>query len=334
MSKHTLKVAVTQAEPQWLDLAASVNKTCGLINEAAENGAQLVAFPECWIPGYPGWIWQRPVDPIINTEYIENSLMVNSAEMRTIQACAKSNSVAISLGFSERTESHSLYISQVIITPEGEIAVHHRKLKPTHMERTIFGDGSDNVLNTVADIDFGDVGVIKVGNLACWEHAQPLLKYHSYSQHESIHISAWPPIDPHGGTEAPGLWSMSTEGTECMSQMYAMEGGSYVLHCTAVCNQSGIDKLKTKGGLLFQEPGGGHSAVYGPDGRRLTKPLASGDATAEGIVYTELDLKAIVTNRSFLDVVGHYSRPDLLWLGIDKKQKNIVVPTKETHDSA
>lgn len=114
--------------------------------------------------------------------------------MKTIQACAKSNSVAISLGFSERTESHSLYISQVIITPEGEIAAHHRKLKPTHMERTIFGDGSDNVLNTVADIDFGDVGVIKVGNLACWEHAQPLLKYHTYSQHESIHISAWPPM--------------------------------------------------------------------------------------------------------------------------------------------
>ncbi|KAF4958161.1 hypothetical protein FSARC_11078, partial [Fusarium sarcochroum] len=178
--------------------------------------------------------------------------------------------------------------------------------------RTIFGDGSDNVLNTVANIDFGDVGVVKVGNLACWEHGQPLLKYHTSSQHESVHISAWPPIDPHDGTEAPGLWSMSAE----------------------VYNQSGIDRTKTKGGLLFQEPGGGHSAVYGPDGRRLTKPLTSGDATAEKIVYTELDMKAIVTNRSILDVVGHYSRPDLLWLGVDKKQKDIVVSTKEGHDSA
>ncbi|KAM0233183.1 hypothetical protein ACHAPO_007262 [Fusarium lateritium] len=193
MSKH-LKVAVTQAEPEWLDLAGSVNKTCSLINEAAENGARLVAFPECWIPGYPGWIWQRPVDPVTNTEYIENSLKVDSDEMRSIQACAKSNSVAVSLGFSERTESNSLYISQVIINPEGEIAVHHRKLKPTHMERTVFGDGNNHVLNTVADIDFGHVGVVKVGNLACWEHVQPLLKYHTYSQHESIHISAWPPM--------------------------------------------------------------------------------------------------------------------------------------------
>ncbi|KAJ4018270.1 hypothetical protein NW761_015060 [Fusarium oxysporum] len=332
MSGPTLKVAVTQAEPEWLDLAGTVNKTCDFINEAAGNGARVVAFPECWIPGYPCWIWQRPVDPIANIEYIENSLKVDSSEMRTIQACAKSNSVAVSLGFSERTDSHTLYISQVIITPQGDIAVHRRKLKPTHMERTIFGDGSGNDLTNVAAIDFGDIGVVKVGNLACWEHTQPLLKYHTYSQDEGIHISAWPPIDPHGGIDASGLWSMSAEGVQCMSQMYAIEGGIYVLHCTAVCNQTGIDRMKTKGGLLFQKPGGGHSAVYGPDGRRLTEPLADGDATAEGLVYAELDLKAILANRSFLDVVGHYSRPDLLWLGVDKKQKHFVVPAKDKHE--
>ncbi|RMJ16460.1 Arylacetonitrilase [Fusarium kuroshium] len=324
MSGPILKVAVTQAEPEWLDLA-----------EAANNGSELVAFPECWIPGYPGWIWERPVDTITHTQYIQNSLAIDSPEMRTIQASAKSSSVAVSLGFSERTDTHSLYISQVIITPQGHIGMHRRKIKPTHMERTIFGDGSGDDLNNVIDIDFGgDIGVVKVGSLACWEHSQPLLKYHTYAQKEAIHISAWPPTDPHGGVEAPGLWSMSAEGTQCLSQAYAIEGGTFVLHCTAVCNQKGIDKLKTKGGLLFREPGGGNSVVFGPDGRRLTKPLADGNPEAEGIVYAELNLTEIVTNRVFLDVVGHYSRPDLLWLGVDKKQKQFVVPRRKEDEDA
>ncbi|KAG5760779.1 hypothetical protein H9Q72_011101 [Fusarium xylarioides] len=121
------------------------------------------------------------------------------------------------------------------------------------MERTIFGDGSGNDLNTIAAIEFGDIGVVKVGNLACWEHAQPLLKYHAYSQHEDIHINGWPPI---------------------------------------------------------------------------------GDVAAEGIIYTELELKAIVTNRSLLDVVSHYSRPDLLELRVDTKQKHLVVSTKDKHEHA
>ncbi|KAH7176215.1 carbon-nitrogen hydrolase, partial [Dactylonectria macrodidyma] len=178
-----------------------------------------------------------------------------------------------------------------------------------------------------------NVGVVKVGSLACWEHSQLLLKFHTYAQKEAIHISAWPPIDPHGSVEAPGLWSISAEGVQCLSQAYALEGGTFVLHCMAVCNQKGIDALKTKGGLLFQEPGGGHSAVFAPDGRRLTKPLANGHPEAEGIVYAELDLTRIVTNRA-LDVVGHYCRPDLLWLGVDKKQKQFVVPRREKDEDA
>lgn len=138
---------------------------------------------------------QRPVDPVTNTDYIENSLKVDSPEMKTIQAYAKSNNIAVSLGFSERSDSHSLYISQVLITPQGDIAMHRRKVKPTHMERTVFGDGSKEDLNNVAEVDFGgNIGVVRVGSLACWEHTQPLLKYHTYTQREEIHISAWPPM--------------------------------------------------------------------------------------------------------------------------------------------
>ena len=178
-------------------------------------------------------------------------------------------------------------------------------------------------------IDFGeDLGKIKIGALACWEHTQPLLKYHTYSQGEVVHIAMWPPIDPHGGEESPALFSMSAEGCFNLSQTYAIEGGSYVLHSTAVWKENVIETMRTAGGSLFQTPGGGHSAVIGPDGRKLTKAL-EGDPTTEGIIYTDLDLMAAVTTSAFLDVVGHYSRPDLLWLGVDKQRKQCVVVKDE-----
>ncbi|KKZ61665.1 hypothetical protein EMCG_03774 [[Emmonsia] crescens] len=246
-----LRVAITQAAPVYLDLDATVEKTVKLIEEAAQGGAKLIAFPECWIPGYPGWI-----------------------------CCSGSG-----------------------------------------------GGALDNLAN-VAPIDFGaPIGTVKIGMLACWEHTQPLLKFHTYTLGEEVHISMWPPVDAHGGVDAPGLWSMSAEGCMVLSQTHAVEGGAFVLHCTGVCGDEGIEALKTKGGLLFREPGGGHSAAFGPDGRRLTAPLGAEDGTgkadpaAEGIVFADLDLERIVTNRGFLDVVGHYSRPDLLWLGVDRKGK-------------
>ncbi|KAJ2985183.1 hypothetical protein NUW58_g5672 [Xylaria curta] len=326
MDAPKLRVAVTQAEPEWLDLGATVDKTIRLIAEAAANGARLIAFPEVWITGYPGWIWGRTIDPPMSTRYTLNALAIESSEMTRIRQAAQENSVAVVLGFAERSHTHSLYISQAIISPEGEILLTRRKIKPTHVERTLFGDGSGSDLNNVVEIDFGGgIGKVKVGTLSCWEHAQPLLKYHTYTQGEAIHISMWPPIDPHGGVAAPTHWAQSAEGCLNLSQTYAIEGGTFVLHCTGVANQKCIDTLQTENCLGFNKPGGGHSCVIGPDGRRLTPPLGDGNPSTEGLVYADLDLTMIVTNRQFIDVVGHYSRPDLLWVGVDKKQKTPVV---------
>lgn len=158
-----VRVAVTQAEPEWLDLTASVNKTCKLIADAAAQEAQLVAFPECWIPGYPCWIWSRPVDFNLGTKYIKNSLKVDSPEMQNIAACAKEHNIAVLLGFSEN-DNNSLYISQALVSATGEIVMRRRKVKPTHMERTVFGDGSGNSLRNVAEVP----GVGRVGALACY----------------------------------------------------------------------------------------------------------------------------------------------------------------------
>jgi nitrilase len=160
----TVKVAVTQHEPIWFDLAATVEKTCHLIKEAADEGAKIIVFPEVWIPGYPAWIWYvhffpsllspssfdvlckvltennnraRPVDPVLATRYIKGSLSYGSGEMRRIQRVAAEGGIAVVLGFSEN-EGDSLYISQCVIDAGGKVVMKRRKLKPTHMERTYY----------------------------------------------------------------------------------------------------------------------------------------------------------------------------------------------------
>jgi nitrilase len=125
--------------------------------------------------------------------------------MRTIQECAAKHGIVVSLGFSEN-DNNSLYIAQAIIDTDGKLLMKRRKLKATHMERTIFGDASGSSLNNVVSTGIGK----RVGALACWEHAQPLMKFNTLQQKEEIHCAAWPPIAPHTG--GPDLWSLSKEG--------------------------------------------------------------------------------------------------------------------------
>ncbi|TGO30655.1 hypothetical protein BPAE_0004g01130 [Botrytis paeoniae] len=267
-SEGTTKVAVIQVEPEWLDLEKAVEKACRLIVEAATNGAKLITFPKCWISGYLAWIWYvyqfsilsiegrtntskfqvPPVDFELYTIYIRNSLQINSPQMAQICACAAKNNITVSIGFSEN-DNNSLYISQAIIRNDGKIIMARRKLKPTHMERTVFGDVSGNCLKNVAEVP----GIGRIGALACWEHAQPLLKYSTILQKEEFHVAAWLPVFKHDG--GPGLWSMSKEGTQNLSQTYAIEYQTFILHTTAVLTQSGIDIMDTSAGALMNTPG-------------------------------------------------------------------------------
>jgi len=201
-----VRVAVVQHEPAWLDLEAGVQKTCKLIEEAAQAGAKLIAFSECWIPGYPAWIWTRPVDFGLGVKYVKNSLVIDSSQMQRMCEAAGTNQINVSLGFSER-DGNSVYIAQALIDESGKIVMKRRKMKPTHMERTIFGDASGECLASVVALP--DVG--RVGALSCWEHMQPLLKYYTFSQNEEIHVAAWPALDSFV-EGSPGFWSMSVEG--------------------------------------------------------------------------------------------------------------------------
>ncbi|KAF8849398.1 putative aliphatic nitrilase [Acephala macrosclerotiorum] len=319
----TVRVAVTQAEPVWLDLDGTITKTIKLIGEAASDGAKIISFPECWIPGYPAWIWSRPIDFALQTLYTKNSLKVDSKQMASLCAAAKKNKIAVITGFSENFND-SLYISQAIIGPDGTLEVVRRKLKPTHMERTVFGDSTGGgTLANVAEIE----GVGKVSALACWEHVQPLLKYNTALQRPDIHVAAWPPLWPHSG-DGQDLWSMSNDGCRNLSRTFAIESQTFVLHTTAVLTEDGIKKMGTEGNFMGQ-PGGGSSAIFGPDGRLLSKDLGP---TEEGIIYGDLEFDMILRAKGFVDICGHYSRPDLLWLGTDQKEKLAHRPGKSKVD--
>lgn len=174
-----VKAAVVQAEPEWLDLQASVRKTCNLIREAAEEGAHIIAFPELWVPGYPdgsgithfrrmklsqatNFTRCRPMDFGLNIEFIKNSLVIESVEMEELRACAAANNIVVCLGFSER-DSGSVYIAQCTINSDGGLLMTRRKLKPVHMERTIFGDGHGPSLRNVVQTPMGRIGALSCG---------------------------------------------------------------------------------------------------------------------------------------------------------------------------
>ncbi|PLB53939.1 carbon-nitrogen hydrolase [Aspergillus steynii IBT 23096] len=315
----TVRVAAVQAEGCYFDLEGAVEKTCRLITEAAEKGCDMIAFPEVWIPMYPGWIWQRPIDFEMVSEYMKHSLKRDSPEMRTIQNCALTNNIAVSLGYSEN-HNNSLYLSQSFIGKDGVIKMHRRKIKPTHAERTIYGDGSGSSLLNVVD----EPGLGKVGALSCWEHSQPLLRYHTYSQGEQIHVAAWPPMNYYSSfPEGTALWSQCREGAHNLSTTHAIEGNCFVVLASSFYTQKGVDRMKLGDGKLYHIGGGGCACIIGPDGRKMTQDLGEEE---EGLVIADLDFSEILKVKAMLDVHGHYSRPDLLWLGVDYREKKQVRP--------
>ncbi|OJJ52483.1 hypothetical protein ASPSYDRAFT_1169473 [Aspergillus sydowii CBS 593.65] len=295
-----VKAAVVQAEPEWLDLQASIRKTCRFIQDAANEGAQIIAFSELWVPGYPGWILSRPMDPVLNVEFVKNSLVVDSPEMEAIRKCAADNEMVVCLGFSERSGG-TLYIAQCTINSDGSLLVARRKLKPIHMERTVFGDGHGPSLRNVAQTPVGRVGALSCG------------------VREEIHVAAWPPVMPHPGGKHS--YSMSQEAVEAASRIYSVESQTFTLHSTTVISEKGINKLGTAHGMVFDAPGGGASAIFAPDGRKLTKDLP---LTEEGIVYAHLDFDHQIKEKSLLDCCGHCSRPDLLWLVSNMEEQKSV----------
>jgi nitrilase len=312
--QETVRVAAVQAEPAWLDLAASVDKVTGLVGEAAAGGAQLVAFPETFVPGYPWWIWlDSPAAgmPFV-PRYAANSMTRDGAEMDRIRDAAARHRIHVVLGFSERAGG-SLYMAQAFISDTGELVSVRRKLKPTHVERSVFGEGDGS------DLQVHDTALGKVGGLNCWEHLQPLTKYAMYSQGEEIHVASWPSFSLYRGAAQ----ALGPEVNTAASLMYAVEGQTFVVAPCAVVGSAGQELFcdtDVKRQLL--QPGGGFARIYGPEGSPLAQPLPE---TEEGILYADLSRDLIAIAKSAADPVGHYSRPDVLRLLVNRNQAPRVV---------
>lgn len=164
MSIRQWKAAVCQSEPCWFDKVAAIEKSIRLIREAKQNDASLIAFSEVWVPGYPNFLWSGNYAenlPLVQ-KYMANSISAYGDEMLQIRQAAAENKIYVSFGFSERA-GHSLYLAQMFIGPDGNFLLHRRKTKPTHVERTIFGDSTGDSLKTVVETPLG-----RIGMLNCW----------------------------------------------------------------------------------------------------------------------------------------------------------------------
>ncbi|MDJ1371423.1 carbon-nitrogen hydrolase family protein [Gulosibacter molinativorax] len=318
----TIRVAAVQAEPVWLDMEATTEKTIRLIDEAGAAGADLVAFPETWIPGYPVFLWSYPVyeqGPWV-ARYHANSPTADGPEMRRIREAARRNNITVVVGFSEK-DAGSLYMSQMLIGPEGEVLKHRRKLKPTHAERTLFGEGDGSDLVVV------DSPVGRLGALNCFEHLQPLTKYAMYAQNEQIHVAGWPCLGILGMVPV-----LSPEALIATTLTYALESSAFVVMSTQIMSDEGARVFPTADGgpTPVYTGGGGFARVYGPDTTVLTEAL---DPTEEGIVYADIDLAAIDSAKNTLDPAGHYARADATQLVLNTTPRRPVLRPRDLEDA-
>ncbi|WP_321893218.1 carbon-nitrogen hydrolase family protein [Paraburkholderia tropica] len=308
------KAAVVQAVPAFLDLDAGVDKTIRLIDDAARQGASLIAFPETWLPGYPFHVWlDTPAWSMSKgyvQRYFDNSLTYDGEHAMALREAAARNRMTVVLGLSERSGG-SLYIAQWIIGPDGATIAKRRKLRPTHLERTVFGDGDGS------DLAVHHTALGRLGALCCWEHLQPLSKFAMYSQHEQVHVAAWPSFSLYEFAHA-----LSYQTNNAASQVYAVEGSCFVLAPSAVISPEMVEMLcdnPEKRNLI--RAGGGHAVAFGPDGGPLSDKL---DEHEEGLLIVQIDLGLISLAKSCADPVGHYARPDVLRLWFDKRPRRYV----------
>jgi nitrilase len=287
-------VAIIQAQPEYYNLPACIEKAHDLIQEAASKRAQFITFGETWFPGYPVWLdygrdvtlWDNPQTKDLFATLYHNSMTVPGPELESFQSLAKQLEITLVLSINERVEGEkTLYNSLLTIGHHGNLANHHRKLMPTYTERIVWGMGDGSGLKAV------DTPVGKIGGLICWEHWMPLARQAVHQTGEQIHVAVWPTVN---------------ERHQLASRHYAIEGRTFVLAAGSILPADALpDKieLQSDGGLLQR----GGSAIIGPDGRYVAGPIYE----EETILVAQLDMDMIIKEAMTLDVTGHYARPDI-----------------------
>jgi aliphatic nitrilase len=308
------RAAAVHASSVFLDRDASIEKACQYIEQASAKGAELVAFPETFVPGYPFWIWThtpRRGAPLFY-ELFTNSVVIGSDATDRIGAAARRAGIHVVLGVSER-DGGTLYNTLVYFGRDGAILGRHRKLQPTHVERTIWGRGDGS------DLKVFETPLGRLSGLICGEHSMDLARYALTSQRQQIHIAAWPGISALSHDPNSGFFNSTVETA---ARYHAWASQSFVINVSSCIDQAVIDRLELQDQPEMMRVGGGWSAILSPTARILAGP----NLEQENLLLADLDLSEIVYLKYIHDSAGHYARPDILRLSTNFAEQPISMP--------
>lgn len=305
------KIAAAQAAPVFLNREATIDKACALIADAGRNEARLVAFPESFIPAYPDWVWAVPAgeEGLLNELYAEllaNAVEIPSAATQRLCQAAKDAGAYVVVGVTERNveaSGGSLYNTLIYIDAQGNILGKHRKLVPAGGERLVWAQGDGSTLETY------DTPIGKIGGLICWENYMPLARYTMYAWGTQIYVAA--------------TWDRGQPWLSTLRHI-AKEGRVVVIGCCMALRKSDIpDHFEFKQ-RFYQHAGEwiniGDSAIVNPDGEFVAGPLRE----QEGILYAEVDPAQLRGPKWMLDVAGHYARPDVFQLTVNRGPRRMI----------
>jgi nitrilase len=310
-------IAAVQAAPVFLNRKATADKTMGLMEESASQGAELCVFPETFLPGYPLWVYVanaarfgEALHKSAYAAYLEAAVRSDGPEMKAIVEKARKLKLFTYLGIAERSASEgTVYCSLVAIHPQRGIVSIHRKLMPTYSERLIWGTGDGHGLQVHEWLGW------RVGGLSCWENWMPLARFALYAQGEHLHIATWP----------GSSWL-----THDITRFIAMEGRLFVVSAGGLLREKDIpDSFPLKEALLAEDPEllNGGTYVVGPGGEDVAGPIEE----EERIVIADLKLERVWEERQNFDAAGHYNRPDVFELRVSR---NRLEPVRLQRDQA
>ncbi|MDG5490279.1 carbon-nitrogen hydrolase family protein [Psychroserpens sp. SPM9] len=310
---HQLKVALAQIAPVWLHKSETLSRVEQTILEASKENAELIVFGEGLVPGYPFWLaltggaeWDTKVNKELHAHYVNNSVSIEKGDLDVICQLAKDHKMAVYLGVIERPEDrggHSIYASLVYINQEGVIQSVHRKLQPTYDERLTWAPGDGNGLQVHA------LKAFTVGGLNCWENWMPLPRAALYGLGENLHIAVWPGSD---------------HNTKDITRFIARESRSFVISVSGLMTAEDFPKDTPHLDLILEKApeilANGGSCIAGPDGEWIVAPVLH----KKGLIYQTIDFNRVLEERQNFDPVGHYSRPDVTKLVVNRERQSTV----------
>ena len=309
-----VKVAAAHLAPIFMDSDASAQKAAEWILLAGQQNIELLVFPEVFLPGFPYWINCYPplIQAELNTRYQQQSVLADGPEMAAIADASRQSGVTVVMGLSERRQAgRTCHNSAAFVTPENGLIGMHRKLQPTYAERYIWGQGDGSGL--IAP----DTPVGRISALCCWEHTMNLARQSMIEMQAEIHAALWPSLSTMAGFD-----EIANLQIEAMMRNHALSGGCFVISASSPVTQEMLDFMETAlGPQDFLKVGGGWSTVIHPFTASLVEPHSG---TEEKLVAVTVDLDDIDSAKLWLDGTGHYARPEILKLVVDRREKSTV----------